>query len=58
MAGEHWSDEGWGEGVDENCPRCEGDGVIHCCGEDTCCCLDPWTQDLIPCPDCGGSGRA
>lgn len=29
------------ESDDETCQACGGDGYIHDCGEDTCCCADP-----------------
>lgn len=43
------------ESDDDVCQRCCGDGVIHDCGEDTCCCgnLD---SDCYECPDCNGKG--
>lgn len=40
----------------EECWACNGEGYYHDCGEDTCCCLDPETDDLHPCQECGGKG--
>lgn len=40
----------------EPCDYCDGEGVIHDCGEDTCCCANPDEDDLYPCPECGGNG--
>lgn len=44
------------ESDDDCCPTCWGDGYIHDCGEDTCCCANPDEDDCYPCPDCGGTG--
>lgn len=41
----------------EACFACGGEGEYHDCGEDTCCCADPETQDMYPCEECGGTGR-
>jgi hypothetical protein len=47
------------DGIDDEwCQRCGGDGFIHDCGEDTCCCANPDEDDCYPCPDCGGTGCA
>ena len=40
----------------EPCPRCEGEGCYHDCGEDTCCCANPDEDDLIMCEECNGTG--
>lgn len=38
-----------------DCDACGGFGVIgHDCGEDTCCCANPF--DNIPCAQCDGRG--
>lgn len=37
------------EAEERYCYKCDGDGLIHDCGEDTCCCLDP---TMVPCPEC------
>lgn len=42
---------------DEDCGVCGGSGYVHDCGEDTCCCADPESQDMEQCPWCGGEGR-
>jgi hypothetical protein len=42
------------EDDDVDCPTCGGDGIVHDCGEDTCCCADK--SPNVPCPDCGGQG--
>jgi hypothetical protein len=42
------------EDDDVGCPTCGGDGIVHDCGEDTCCCADK--SPNVPCPDCGGQG--
>jgi hypothetical protein len=40
----------------EACPNCGGDGYSgHDCGEDSCCCLDPY-EDNVPCDICKGDG--
>jgi hypothetical protein len=39
---------------DVDCPRCGGEGMVHDCGDDTCCCADK--SPNVPCPDCGGQG--
>lgn len=44
-----------GEPHDE-CPECYGEGLVHDCGEDTCCCADPTEQDMVMCPECDGWG--
>jgi hypothetical protein len=41
----------------ECCDACGGDGFYHDCGDDTCCCLNPDTDDLVNCDECGGSGH-
>jgi len=33
------------------------EGYFHDCGEDTCCCLDPEADDLVPCEVCHGHGE-
>lgn len=39
----------------EECPNCGGEGVDgHDCGEDCCCCADPF--DNVRCDICGGTG--
>lgn len=39
----------------EDCPNCGGEGVSgHDCGEDCCCCADPY--DNIGCDICQGKG--
>lgn len=42
----------------ETCWRCAGDGCVHDCGEDCCCCLDPTEDFCFPCDECCGTGRA
>lgn len=42
---------------DDTCQACGGEGYDPDCGEDTCCCLEPW-DDHPDCPECGGSGHA
>lgn len=42
---------------EEDCTLCGGDGYVHDCGEDTCCCANPDEDDLEPCGRCGGTGR-
>lgn len=37
------------------CGECDGDGLYHDCGEDTCCCANP-DDDLITCEHCNGTG--
>lgn len=37
------------EPEDDTCQRCGGDGLIHDCVEDACCCPDP---EMQPCPEC------
>lgn len=50
-------DDDWPEMDDEgDCPDCAGSGEVHDCGEDTCCCADPETQDMVTCETCGGTG--
>lgn len=34
------------------CPNCDEGFVDHDCGEDTCCCLEPYLN--VPCDTCGG----
>jgi hypothetical protein len=44
---------------DDECPRCDGAGGYHDCGEDACCCADPEDEDSddwVVCDECGGSG--
>ena len=42
-------------GQDESgCPYCE-DGYVHDCGEDTCCCANPYPN--VPCPHCNPNGE-
>jgi hypothetical protein len=36
-----------------DCSECLGEGSVHRCGDD-CCCCDP--QDCVLCPICGGDG--
>lgn len=43
-----------GEWVD--CWACFGEGYFHNCGDDTCVCLHPETQDMDPCEECEGKG--
>lgn len=40
----------------EECWACNGEGYYHDCGEDTCCCADPESDDLVRCAECGGRG--
>lgn len=40
----------------QDCYVCDGEGTIHDCGEDTCSCLDPETQDRVECYECNGEG--
>lgn len=36
------------------CPDCQGYGFFpHDCGEDSCCCADPYDEE---CWRCGGTG--
>lgn len=39
----------------DTCSVCGGDGLVHDCGEDTCCCADP--SPNVECDECGGSGE-
>lgn len=39
---------------DDGCDYCHGEGYIHDCGEDTCCCANPDEDDVYPCPQCCG----
>ena len=41
---------------DDICQRCNGEGCYHDCGEDTCCCDERDTDDLVTCEDCNGTG--
>jgi len=41
----------------EECWACGGEGYYHDCGEDTCCCADPESDELVPCQECHGRGR-
>ena len=44
---------------EDSCPDCDGEGGYHDCGDDTCCCADPWDEDgWIVCDHCGGTGVA
>lgn len=45
------------DGDGEPCYACGGEGEYHDCGEDTCCCADPETQDMYDCEECNGTGR-
>lgn len=38
----------------EDCDQCDEGYSHHDCGEDTCCCLDPY--DNVTCDTCGGTG--
>lgn len=40
----------------ECCHACLGEGYVHACGEDTCCCRYPERDFLYPCEECGGKG--
>jgi hypothetical protein len=42
----------------EPCSSCDGEGYYHDCGDDTCCCADPETDDMVQCDECGGTGYA
>jgi hypothetical protein len=46
----------WPDESAEDCYDCGGDGLVHDCGEDTCCCARPDIDDLVECSTCGGSG--
>ena len=50
-------DDPWDD-YDGTCQECGGDGFIHDCGDDSCCCLDPDEDDCFFCEACGGSGVA
>ena len=39
---------------DQICWACNGRGMWHDCGEDTCCCLDPEPDQF--CDECYGDG--
>jgi hypothetical protein len=41
--------------IDE-CEACKGVGTVHNCGEDTCNCADPESQDQVRCQTCQGDG--
>jgi len=41
----------------DTCFHCGGEGFYHDCGEDTCCCADPESQDVFICPECNGTGE-
>lgn len=41
----------------ESCWACHGEGYVHDCGEDCCCCANPEEDDCYPCQECGGSGE-
>ena len=43
------SDVAWVE-----CENCDDGYSHHDCGEDTCCCLDPYPN--VPCDICNGEG--
>ena len=51
----------YADGLDDDGPECcwscHGEGWIHDCGEDTCCCANPEEDDIYPCEECGGSGE-
>lgn len=38
----------------ETCEHCEDGMSYHDCGEDCCCCADPWPN--VPCDMCNGRG--
>ena len=38
----------------EDCWNCEDGYSHHDCGEDTCCCLEPWPN--VKCDICNGEG--
>lgn len=39
----------------EDCYSCDEDGMVdHDCGDDTCCCLEPWPN--VRCDICNGQG--
>jgi hypothetical protein len=38
------------------CCHCWGEGYVHDCGEDTCCCAEPEIADLYRCEWCEGTG--
>lgn len=38
------------------CQECGGNGGFHDCGDDTCCCEDPY-ELTETCDECGGSGE-
>lgn len=44
------------EGEWEDCYDCAGDGAVHDCGEDCCCCADPDGDLNEDCDTCGGKG--
>lgn len=46
-------------GDETGCAECDGDGwIIADCGEDSCCCLNPYEQhDWYPCRNCNPRGR-
>lgn len=41
----------------ECCWACDGEGYVHDCGEDCCCCLNPEIDYCYPCDECGGKGE-
>lgn len=41
---------------EETCLDCLGAGYYHDCGEDTCPCANPETQDIYLCETCKGEG--
>lgn len=38
------------------CDACDGEGTVHDCGDDTCCCLHPEVDEQVPCMECDGQG--
>lgn len=57
MQGDDFAD-GYEDYDAETCWACGGDGYIHDCGEDTCCCAHPDEDECYPCDECGGTGTA
>lgn len=58
---DYWDD--YDDGPDEECGMCEDgwceDGWCEGeCGDDTCCCLEPWVQHPdVPCPQCNAGAQ-
>ncbi len=38
------------------CSECWGEGDVHDCGEDCCCCSNPDEDERLTCSECLGAG--